>query len=256
MAQGWASCSTPTCPVAGSRPWPRSPAARSTRGRAQVRHAAAHPAGHAAGGHDHHDGRQAGGLLRDLDAAVQAADPACGTARDHGLGLRRCQVGEQEGAAAPQRAVAHDRGQCEPAGARQVDQRPGGRQRQLPAAPAAGRPDAALGQPARRTRLAATRGPTFAETPGPVHRPGADRHPRARRRRTSATRATATPRPGTCPRPTTSRPATPPRAPGTTSSPARRPPTTARPGDPASPPSSTRTPTAPRPSGTTTTRWA
>ena len=38
----------------------------------------------------------------------------------------------------------------------------------------------------------------------------------------SATRATAMPRPGTCRRPPTSRPAMPPRAPGTTSSPARR----------------------------------
>ena len=49
---------------------------------------------------------------------------------------------------------------------------------------------------------------------------------------------------------------TPPRAPGTTSSPARRPPATARPGDPDSPRSSTRTRTARPPSGTTTTRWA
>ena len=47
--------------------------------------------------------------------------------------------------------------QVEPAGAGQVDQRPGGRERQLPAAPAAGRPDAALGQPAGRRRRAATR---------------------------------------------------------------------------------------------------
>jgi spore coat protein A, manganese oxidase len=37
----------------------------------------------------------------------------------------------------------------EPAGADQVDQRAGGRQRQLPAPPAAGRPHPALGQPTR-----------------------------------------------------------------------------------------------------------
>ena len=57
------------------------------------------------------------------------------------------------------------------AGARQVDQRPGGRERQLPAAPAAGRPDAALGQPARRRRRAATRARRSAATPGPYTGP-------------------------------------------------------------------------------------
>ena len=40
-------------------------------------------------------GRQAGGLLRDLDAAVRAADPACGSARHDGVGVRRRHVGEQ-----------------------------------------------------------------------------------------------------------------------------------------------------------------
>ena len=44
-------------------------------------------------------------------------------------------------------------------------------ERQLPAAPAAGRPDAALGQPARRHGRDATRGPTFAATPGPYTGP-------------------------------------------------------------------------------------
>ena len=58
---------------------------------AEVRDATAHPAGHAAGGASS-TGRQAGGLLRDLHAAVRAADPSCRTARDDGLGLRRCGV--------------------------------------------------------------------------------------------------------------------------------------------------------------------
>ena len=57
---------------------------------------------------------------------------------------------EQQGRAAPQCPVVDDRGPARPAGAGQVDQRPGRRRRQLPAPPAAGRSDAALGQPARR----------------------------------------------------------------------------------------------------------
>ena len=69
----------------------------------------------------------------------------------------------------------------------------------------------------------ATRDPTFnVATPGRVHRPGADRAPMCTARSAWATRATATPRPGSCPPRTTSLPATPPRAPGTTSSRARR----------------------------------
>ena len=57
---------------------------------------------------------------------------------------------EQARPAHPQRPVADDRGQVEPAGPGQVDQRARGRKRELPASPAAGRPDAALGEPARR----------------------------------------------------------------------------------------------------------
>ena len=53
-------------------------------------------------------------------------------------------------------------------------------QRQLSAAPAAGRPDAALGQPAGRRRRA--RYATRCSNPArPYAGPGADRHPRARR---------------------------------------------------------------------------
>ena len=86
-------------------------------------------------------------------------------------------VARAGGTADPQRALAHDRGHAQPAGAGEVDQRPGGRRRRLPAAPAAGRPDAALGEPAwwhRGTRHAARRSPRRRA----VHRPGAHRHPR------------------------------------------------------------------------------
>ncbi len=62
------------------------------------------------GRHDHAARRQARRLLRDLDAAVPAADPAGGSARDDGLGLRRGRGAEQARAAHPQRALAHDRG--------------------------------------------------------------------------------------------------------------------------------------------------
>ena len=89
---------------------------------------------------------------------------------------------EQPRAADPQRPVADDRGAVEPAGPGQVDQRAQGRQRQLPAAPAAGRPDAALGEPARRHRRSRHATDVHRDA-RPLHRPGSDRHPRARRRR-------------------------------------------------------------------------
>ena len=63
------------------------------------------------------------------------------------------------------------------AGARQVDQRPRQAERRIPTPPAAGRPDASLGQPARRRA-----GPRRARRrPGPLPRAGADRHPPSRR---------------------------------------------------------------------------
>ena len=137
----------------------------------EVPDTAAHPAGDAEGGHS----RSAGSddrLLRDLDEAVRAADPARGPTRNDGLGLRCREVGEPERLAPPQRAVAHDRSAGKPASAGEVDQRSCGRERGLPAASAPGRPDPALGEPARtacrdrddaahvrRRRPARTRGP-------------------------------------------------------------------------------------------------
>ena len=143
-----------------------------------------------------------------------------GPAGDDGLGLRRDGGAEQARAADPQRPVADDRGEVEPAGPGQVDQRARGRQRQLPAAPASGRPDAALGEPAGRhggPRHAGRRSP---RRPAPT-RARCRSSPTSTAPSASATRATATPRRGTCPPRTTSRRATRPRAPGTTSSPAR-----------------------------------
>ena len=93
----------------------------------------------------------------------------------------------------------------EPAGPHQVDQRAHGRQRQLPAAPACGRPDAALGEPARRQRgsrhAADVRRDARPATPARFRS-----SPTCTARSASATRATATPRRGTCPPRTTSRP--------------------------------------------------
>ena len=160
---------------------------------------------------------------------------------------------EQARPAHSQRPLAHDRGKLEPARPGEVDQRARGRQRQLPAAPAARRPDPALGEPARRHRR--SRQPADVHRDAwPLHGPRPDRHPRARRRRRGRRQrrlrgglVPASPR-------TTSRRAMPRKGRGTTSSPARpRRPTASR-GDPASPPSSTRTTTGRRRSGTTTTR--
>ena len=145
----------------------------------QVRHSAADPAGDAEGRHDR-SARSDDRLLRDLDDAVRAADPARRPARDDGLGLRRREVCELERPAPPQRAVAHDRGSGEPAGPREVDQRPQGRRPELPAASAPGRSNAALGQPAGRHDR--PRHPTdLHRDTRPVHGPRSDRHPRARR---------------------------------------------------------------------------
>ena len=83
----------------------------------QVRHAAADPAGDAAGRTSSRTRRQADRLLRDLDEAVLATDPSGGmpptTVWGYGPSLR-----EQTRAPRPQRSVAHDRGQMEPPGPR------------------------------------------------------------------------------------------------------------------------------------------
>ena len=95
-------------------------------------------------------GRQAGRLLRDLGEAVLAADPArpdC-PRRPSGATARSASA-SKKGLLIHHAPSLTIEAQVEPAGAGQVDQRPRGRERRLPAAPAAGRPDAALGEPAR-----------------------------------------------------------------------------------------------------------
>ena len=69
-------------------------------------------------------------------------------------------------------------------------------ERRLPAAPAAGRRDAALGESARR-RGRSGQPPVVRVDARRLHRAGADGHPPARRPQ-HARRATATPRPGIC----------------------------------------------------------
>ena len=202
-------------------PWPTSPAARcrpptcrSSRRRCSFR-------------------RSCRGPARSPRRAARTSTPTrsrCGSSRSRScrpasrrrrLGLRSRGLREEERAPPPQRALAHDRGEVESAGPGQVDQRPRRREREPPPAPPAGRPDAALGEPARRrggARLAADlRRRPRAPTTAPCRSSPMCTAPSA-----SATRATATPRRGTCRRPPTSPPATRRRARGTTSSPARR----------------------------------
>ncbi len=91
----------------------------------------------------------------------------------------------------------HDRGDGGPAGAGDVDQRPRGRQRRLPAPPPAGRSDAPLGQPGRRHDRPGPTPDGSARRPSPM--PARCRSWSTCTAGTTPRRATATPRPGTCP---------------------------------------------------------
>ncbi len=138
----------------------------------QVRDADADPAGDAAGRHDHDAGRQAGRLLRDLGAAVRRSRSCPPASRP-----RRCGATARKSAQSNRGLLIHNapsltiEATVQPAGARQVDQRARRRRRQLPAPPAAGRPDAALGQPARAASAGRDTRPTFTSTPGPYTGP-------------------------------------------------------------------------------------
>ena len=196
-----------------------------------------------------------GRLLRDLGAAVRAADPAQGPAPDDRLGLRRGGFGQQARSADPQRALVDHRSAGGSAGKGQVDQRarwtPAGNYlpHLLPvdqtlhwANPPGGYGGA---RHAARFHRAGHPGPYTGPVPMVSHVHGAvgvgddsDGYAEAWYLPNAARR------PGRLRRQ---------RAPGTTSSPARRSPRTASTGDPAMRPSSTRTTTAPRRSGTTTT---
>ena len=198
-------------------------------------------------------GREEHRLLRDLDEAVPAADPAAGATSDHGLGVRREVRPEQPRPARPQRALAHHRGEVEQTRPGEVDQRAGRRRRQLPAPPAPSRSDTAL--PTRPgVWTDGTHGWISIETRS-LHGPGSHRHAcsrcsgrrrRQRRLRGGVVLARRERHPGSHAR----------KGAGTASSPARPPRPTASPGDVASRPSSTRIRTGHRRSGTTITRSA
>ena len=86
-------------------------------------------------------------LLPDRRARVPPANLAGehGAEADQGLGLRLGRSPRHL-----QLPGVHDRGDLRHPGASQVDQRPGEAEWRVPAAPAADRPDASLGEPARR----------------------------------------------------------------------------------------------------------
>ena len=107
----------------------------------------------------------------------QSCPQAC---RDDSLGLRCREVGEPERPAPAQRAVAHDRGAGEPAGAGEVDQRSQGCDGNylphlLPVDPTLHWANPPGGVKGRDTR------PDLHGDTRPVHGPRADRHPRPRR---------------------------------------------------------------------------
>ena len=139
----------------------------------QVRYAARHPASHAEGRQtQRHQGTQELRLLSDLGATVQPADPA-GILRSH----HRLELWVRRASGHAQLPSLHHRGDDQQADARAVDQRAGGCRRRLPAAPAAGRSDVALGQSARWH--AGRDGHSM--DPNLLHRSGADGDPRPRR---------------------------------------------------------------------------
>ena len=115
----------------------------------EVRRAAGHPAGDAA---TRRGSAGRPGSPRRLDyyeIAVRQFQQAILPAR---LGLQTTvwSYGAIDRPGLVQLPRLHDRGDGGPAGAGDVDQRTGGRQRRLPAPPPAGRSDAPLGQPGRR----------------------------------------------------------------------------------------------------------
>ena len=74
------------------------------------------------------------------------------------MGLEPTTVWSYGSVRPPRRSTlgVHDRGRVGAAGARRVDQRPRKAERRIPTSPAAGRPDASLGEPRQAARRAAT----------------------------------------------------------------------------------------------------
>jgi hypothetical protein len=148
---------------------------------AEVPDFVAHPAADAAGRPAAVEGEDRR-LLRDRGEAVPAADPAGIPARNHCLGLRPGEGHQPLGSQDLQRAVADDRGELQPAGPHQVDQRARGCERELSASPAARRPDAPLGQPAGRDGGARHEADVHLHA-RPLYRPRPPGDARSRRRR-------------------------------------------------------------------------
>ena len=222
---------------------------------AEVPDAAADPAGDAAGGDDHDARRQAGRLLRDLDAAVLAADPARGPAATTVWGY-----GAVKSAQSNRGLLIHNAPSLtieaqwnRPVRVKWINELEDANGNYLPhllpVDPTlhwANPPGGTAGRDMR---------PTFTTTPGPYTGPVpivTHVHGAVGVGDESDGYAEA----WYLPAATTSRPATRPRAPGTTSSPARPPSTLGVAWGPGSRPSSTRTTTGRRRSGTTTTRSA
>ena len=130
----------------------------------QVRDAAADPAGHAEGGHDQAEGGQERRLLRDLDEADHAADPAGRSAGDDRVGLWRGQVGAARmGCCCTTRRRSRSRPMLDtPVRVKWINDLKDANGNYLPHLLPVD-PDAALGQPARRHRRAATRGRLFSQ---------------------------------------------------------------------------------------------
>ena len=165
--QGSASCSTLPARWDEAGHWPRSRAAPWTRGSVPkyVTPLLIPPVMPRAGTITMPGGKPADYYEISMRQFTQQILPA-GMPATTVWGYGAVKSASKKGSAAPPRALAHDRGEVEPAGAGQVDQRAGGRERQLPAAPAAGRSDAALGEPAGRRRRGATRGRRSTRHPG------------------------------------------------------------------------------------------
>ena len=150
----------------------------------QVHDAAAHPAGHAAG-REHRSRAAARTSTTTRSRCGSSRSRSCRrVSRHHGVGLRRGQVARAKSGLlihnAPSLTIEAEWNR--PVRVKWINELVDANG-QLPAAPAAGRPDAALGQPARRRRRGGTRGRRSRTDAWAVHRPGADGHARARRRR-------------------------------------------------------------------------
>ena len=173
-------------------------------GRAQVSDAAAHPTGHAAGGHDLPPGGKPADYyeisVRQFSQQILPAGLPPTTVWGYGAVTAQSKRG----------LLVHNapsltiEAQARPAGAGEVDQRAGRRRRQLSCRTCCRSTRRCTGRTRPAARRAGTRGRRSPRRPGRT--PARCRwSPTCTAPSASATRATATPRPGTCRRRTTSR---------------------------------------------------